>query len=154
MTIEELVKNYGGMVYRIAYLYTSNKEASEDIRQEVFIAAFRHISKIDNPKGWLIRSTINRSHNYHRSKNRHPEIELPEEPNIPDQSSKILYEENDVIHAVMQLPLIYKDVIILYYYQGFTTVEIARELNTPESTIRVRMKRAREELRKILEGVN
>jgi RNA polymerase sigma-70 factor (ECF subfamily) len=154
ITIEDLVKKFGGMVYRLAYLYTSDKEAAEDIRQEVFLAAFRYISKIEQPKAWLVRSTINRARNYHRSKYRHPEIDLPEEPYIPDHDSERLYEENEVINAVLQLPLIYREVIILYYYQGFTTVEIARELNIPESTIRVRMQRARTELRRILEGVN
>ena len=52
---------------------------------------------------------------------------------------------------ILSLPLKYKEVIILYYYKDFSTPEIAKILNIPESTVRTRMKRARELLKEKLE---
>jgi RNA polymerase sigma-70 factor (ECF subfamily) len=62
------------------------------------------------------------------------------------EDSKILFSE------VIQLSPSQKDVIILYYYQGFDTIEISKTLGVPESTVRTRLFRAREALKKRING--
>ena len=64
-------------------------------------------------------------------------------------------EQEDYSHvkdAVMALPPDHKDVIWLYYYVGCSTDEIARMLGRPSSTIRNRLKDARNKLKTLLEG--
>jgi len=148
--IDEVIKQYGAMVYRLAYLYSSDRHLAEDISQEVFLSAYKSINTIRNVKAWLVRSTINRARNVLRSQIRHPETELPEE--VVDTGNE-LYEDSEVLDAIAKLPLHYKEVIILTYYQGFNAEEIAQELDTASGTIRSRLSRARKELKGILEGM-
>ena len=71
------------------------------------------------------------------------EIFLP----IPDDNKR------EVIKQVMNLPQKYRDVIYLYYYEGYSSSEIAGLLSEKESTIRTRLKRGRERLKTKLKGV-
>jgi RNA polymerase sigma-70 factor (ECF subfamily) len=81
---------------------------------------------------------------------RHPETELPEE--YADTGNE-LYEDTEVLEAIAKLPMHYREVIILTYYQGFNAEEIAKELDTAAGTIRSRLSRGRKELKVILEGM-
>jgi len=54
--------------------------------------------------------------------------------------------------VVLSLPIKYREVIILYYYEELHTADIASLLQQPESTIRTRLRRAREKLRPVLFG--
>ena len=56
------------------------------------------------------------------------------------------------MEAITKLPVIYKDVVYLYYYEGYTTPEIAAMLNCSQSTIRNRLMRARNLLKTMLGG--
>lgn len=148
--VDELIKQYGSMVYRLAYLYSNDRHLAEDISQEVFLSAYKNLNTIREAKAWLVRSTINRARNVLRTQIRHPETELPEE--LVDTGNE-LYEDTEVLEAIARLPLHYREVIILTYYQGFNAEEIARELGTVSGTIRSRLSRARKELKGILEGM-
>jgi len=71
-----------------------------------------------------------------------------------DEESKIEEKEHQdysyVLEAINQLPIRIKDVVILYYYQGYSTEEIARMLKRPSSTIRNQLSEARKLLKDIL----
>ena len=56
------------------------------------------------------------------------------------------------MEAVLNLPPKYKDVVYLYYYEGYSTAEIARHLKSPEATVRSRLSRARTILKDQLGG--
>ena len=55
-----------------------------------------------------------------------------------------------MLDAILALPQDYKDVVYLYYYEGYTTAEIAAHQNCPESTVRSRLSRARKQLMTML----
>lgn len=148
--IDEMIKQYGPMVYRLAYLYSNDRHTAEDISQEVFLSAYKNLDTIRDTKPWLVRSTINRARNVLRTQLRHPETELTED--YADAGDD-LYEDTEVLEAISRLPLHYREVIILTYYQGFNAQEIAQELDTAAGTIRSRLSRARKELKEILEGM-
>mgnify|MGYP000016960944 len=59
-----------------------------------------------------------------------------------------------VLDAILALPQDYKDVVYLYYYEGYTTAEIAAHQNCPESTVRSRLSRARKQLMTMLGGAD
>jgi len=148
--IDGLIKKYGAMVYHLAYLYSNDRHLAEDISQEVFLAAYKNLDAIRDAKAWLARSTINRARNVLRTQLRHPETELVEEP--ADTGSG-LYEDTEVLDAIAGLPLHYREVIILTYYQGYNAQEIAEAAGIAPGTVRSRLSRARKELKEILEGM-
>ena len=61
-------------------------------------------------------------------------------------------EESDVTMEIMKLPQKYIEVVLLYYYQNMTILEIADILGIPNQTVSSRLKKAREKLRNTLEG--
>ena len=157
--IEKLIDLYGNDVLRIANMYIKNLTIAEDIFQEVFLKVTKKLHLFKNEsseKTWIIRITINTCKDYLKSSWKTKII--PSE-NILDQvtdkvnpDDKILASEKSktILNEIFQLPVIYKDVILLYYYKSFSTSEIAKILMIPESTVRIRMKRARELLKEKL----
>ena len=71
---------------------------------------------------------------------------------IPQPVVDVSVEHEDLAMAVSRLPRKDLDVILLYYYQGMTTLEISEVLKIPNQTVSSRLKHAREKLRTMLEG--
>ena len=69
-------------------------------------------------------------------------LDLAEEPK----------QDDGILEVILKLPNDYKDAVYLYYYEGYTTVEIARHLNCPEATVRSRLMRARNKLQSMMGG--
>ena len=61
-------------------------------------------------------------------------------------------ERNDIYYAVQELPLKYRTIIHLYYYEGYKINEISKILNINDNTIKSRLARAREKLKEKVEG--
>lgn len=62
------------------------------------------------------------------------------------------YKDNNVLNQVMKLPLKYREIVHLYYYEGYTTVEISNIVNKKEATVRSLLSRGRNMLKKELKG--
>lgn len=147
--LEEMIEKYSNLVYRLAMARTGKKEYSEDIFQEVFLRLSRKMPKFENEeheKAWLIKVTINCSKNLlnsgflkHKSES---EIELSFTTN----------ERHDVYYAVLELPLKYRTIIYLYYYEGYKINEISKILKISENTVKSQLSRARKKLKTKLEG--
>jgi len=165
--VERLINCYGDDVLRVAYLYVKDMHRAEDVFQEVFIKVFK---KYDTFKGnssektWIMRITINVCKDYFKSfwikrvflnsdkkddKDSHNDEYNAE--SIDDTIIKSI-ESQELLKEVMNLPIKYKEIIILYYYQQFTTKEISEMLKLPEGTIRTRLFRSRELLKKNITG--
>lgn len=144
MTDNEIVQNYKDLVYRISISYLKNVVDSDDIFQEVFLRYFRKKPIFENEeheKAWFIRVTINCCKNILTSKwnkNRVPFEDL----NIFDDSKTA-----DLFEEITSLPTKYRIVIILYYYEGYKIKEISKILKITESSVKQRLKRAREKLK-------
>ncbi|WP_318010960.1 sigma-70 family RNA polymerase sigma factor [Clostridium estertheticum] len=165
--IERLINCYGDDVLRVAFLYVKDRHKAEDIFQEVFIKVFK---KYDSFKGnssektWIMKITINVCKDYFKSfwikrvllnSDRDYDREIyNEQYNAESLDDGIIksMESRELLHQVMNLSIKYKEVIILYYYEGFTTREISEMLKLPEGTIRTRLFRARELLKKNVTG--
>jgi len=159
--IENLIDLYGNDVLRIANMYIKDTTIAEDIFQEVFLKVSKKLHLFQNrssEKTWIIRITINTCKDYLKSawKTKVVSTEaLPEifENNTIDTNLIDTENSNKILAEILSLPLIYKDVIILYYYKSFSTSEISKILNIPETTTRTRLKRAREILKNKLEVI-
>ncbi|MBP3284804.1 MAG: sigma-70 family RNA polymerase sigma factor [Clostridia bacterium] len=157
--VEKLIDLYGNDVLRIANMYTKNLTIAEDIFQEVFLKVTKKLHLFKNEsseKTWIIRITINTCKDYLKSSWKTkviPSEDVSEQiTDITNPDDKILTSEMSkiILKEIFQLPVIYKDVILLYYYKSFSTSEIAKILMIPEATVRIRMKRAREILKEKL----
>lgn len=144
-----IIEKYGNMVYRLAIARTRNKEDAEDIFQDVFLKLSKKLPNFENEtheKAWLIRVTINLTNNLFQSAHFKKMVPLEEELKFEDK------EMSNVYLQVLSLPIKYRTIIHLFYYEGFSIKEIATMLHTNENTIKTRLSRAREQLKVKLKG--
>ena len=147
--LEKMIEKYSNMVYRLAMARTGNVENSEDIYQEVFLRLSKKMPDFkseEHEKAWLIRVTINCSKNLLNSSFLRHRADLDE--NISFETE----ERHDIYYAVQNLPVKYKTVIFLYYYESYSVKEISKILHSNENTIKSRLSRARKELEKTIKG--
>lgn len=159
--IEDIVRSYGDMVLRLAVINTKNMTEAEDIFQEVFLQLIRNKASIQDEehlKSWLIRVTINKSRSYLTSFWNKFTQGLGVVNDMEDEAAlrKLFDKESfsDMTKVIMELPIKYRKVIHLYYYEGFSTKEVADILGEKESTLRSELRRGRRILeRKLGEAV-
>jgi len=145
--ISKDLDDYGNTLFRLAYSYMKNMHDAEDVVQEVFIKLLNNIDIFENTehkKSWLICVTRNICKNKLKSSWFKKKEELTEMPYYDE------YEDHSVMDAVINLPLKYREVIFLYYYEGYKTAEISEITNQKESTVRSILHRARNILKKSL----
>lgn len=144
---EKVIRYYAGMVYRIAFARSGSRHDAEEIFQEVFLRYVKkrpHFEEEEHRKAWLIRVTVNCAAKMRRSLKR--QRTEPLDGNLVfETSEKIeLYEE------LQKLPVKYRDVIHLFYYEDMSVEEISKLLNRKNSTVRAQLTRARSMMRKFM----
>lgn len=157
MEFEEVVHTYSKHIYQTAYLYTKNRQAAEDITQEVLLAFYKKQGQFRQEaslKTYLTKLTYNRCHDYLRSwKNKtHEWLEkftFRSRQSVEIQVANRARKE-DILNTVLALPVIYREVIILYYFNELKGREIAGILQCSENTVHTRLKRAKDLLSKEL----
>ena len=150
--IRQIVTQYGTTLYRVAFAALRSSADAEDVVQEVFLRLLESRPRWETPeqqKAWLIRVTINLSHDLLRRASR-KDLPLEQCPELPQEDSG--EADGELLPAVLALPEKYRTVIHLYYYEDYTIREIARILSLPAATVGTRLARARAILRKKLEG--
>lgn len=158
--IERLIDKYGNDVLRVSFIYLKDKQRAEDAFQEVFLKIYKKyggFSHRSSERTWIIRITINVCRDILRStwiKRVFPVENVGEEKTSVDIDEKLARKDENriLMDEIMNLSTVYKEIIVLYYYQGFDTVELSRILKIPESTVRTRLFRAREILRRKIDG--
>ena len=148
-------KMYMDMVFRVAFNYLKSQSDADDITQNVLIKLYRANKTFENDahiKHWLIRVTINECKRALLSPWRRTE---PIEDYIESLSFEAP-EQSELFEMVMKLPEKHRVVIYLYYFEDYSTDDIARLLSIPSATVRTHLKRARENLKtELLEvGIN
>lgn len=152
--IEDIIADHGDYLLRVAYLYVKNRATAEDIVQDVFIAFYEKREQYRGEaslRTYLVKMIVNRSHDYLRSWT-HKRMVLFEKiigkvtNASPERALLKKVEKQELVEALFTLSINYREVLILYYYQEMSTVEIADLLDCPESTIRTRLQRARKQL--------
>lgn len=146
---EEILNRYATMVYRLAFSRTKNRYDADDVLQEVFLRYVRYNPDEfdeEHRKAWLIRTTINCSKTLLTS------AWFRKTTPLDDTLATQMKEHSEVYYAVLELPLQYRTVIHLYYYEDYAVAEIADLLGSRESTIKSRLHRARGMLRDKLKG--
>ncbi len=145
LDIEEIVKEYSDMVYRMAMIYGRTKEDAEDIFQEVFLRLVRYIHRLESRehiRNWLIRVTINCGKTHRRKMAKQQTLPLNEGwvGEVPDDSSEMEWR---VYTAVKSLPPTYRTIVHLYYYEELSIKEISKCLKRKEGTVKSQLARGR-----------
>lgn len=156
MLSEEEVKRalelYSDMVRRICFIYLKKEVDVEDVFQNVFFkyaCNTKPYQSQEHEKAWIIRVAINECKSSLR-KWFYRQVDLKEDLSMYGMEDKPKHPE--VLEAVLALPQKYRDVIYLYYYEGYKIIEIAKILNRQENTIHTWMRRAKERLKEQLLG--
>jgi len=146
-----VVEEFSDMLFRIAYQNVFNIPDAEDIVQDVYVKLLKrkHITFKDKEhlKAWLIRVTVNQCIDYKRGLQRNREMPL-EEANESDFG--FTGEENTIFEQLSELPKMDRNILYLYYYEGYHIKEIARLLKKRQNTVNSRLTRARNKLKSIL----
>lgn len=149
-----LVEMYQTPLLRMCCLYLRDAALAEDAVQETFVKVYRHLDDFRgdcSEKTWVMRIAMNTCHDLRRSgwfrlmdRRYTPDM-------LPEAGTNCTAEDDTLITAVMQLPIKLREVVLLYYYQGMTTTEIADALGLSQSSVSGRLKRAQDKLRDALE---
>ena len=145
---EALLDTYGNSILRLAYSYLHNQSDAEEVLQDTLIRFLQAAPAFENEtheKAWLLRVAGNLSKNrigYNRVRDAD---ELNEEL-AAEQREDLSF----VWEAVRSLPVKYREVIHLFYHEGYQTAEIASILRENEATVRSRLSRGRAMLRDVL----
>ena len=148
---ERLLSQHGDSILRLAYAYLHNMSDAEDVLQDTLLQFLKTAPVLENPdheKAWLLRVAGNLSKN-RIAYNRVRGADELEESLAAEQREDLSY----VWDAVKSLPVKYREVIHLFYYEGYSTGQIAQLLRMNESTVRSRLRRGREQLKSILQEV-
>jgi RNA polymerase sigma-70 factor (ECF subfamily) len=140
--IQERIDEFADTVYRVAFLYLRHRADAEEVAQEVFIKLCENDAAMYEPeilKAWLIRVSSNLCKNELKKFWRTRVDALDESYPAAEK-----HEYTDLTGEVLRLPVKYRDVIYLHYYEGYKTEEIAELLGAKPATIRTRLKRGRE----------
>lgn len=150
-----IIESYVEKVYGYAVNHTYSREEADDLSQEILFTVVRELPKLKDenkfePWLWVIASNVTKSFRRHMGKQRAMySYDIPED---------IAYEEDfdndqeavyDLLRTkIAMLSSIYRDIIVLYYYDSLSTKRIAEQLSIPEGTVTWRLSEARKKLKK------
>ena len=168
---DNLITRYSGDIYAVLYRITESPEDAADLTQETFLSALRSIRSFRGEselKTWLTRIAINHSRNRFRWwKRRKKDATISLDSPIGETNTSVgdsiagdsesaeeavLRQERETAlrRALTQLPEHYREAIVLCDIEGYSYDEIATALEINIGTVKSRIARGREELRKRL----
>lgn len=153
---EVLVKKYQQPVYNVIFRISGNAEDAKEITQDVFVKSYESLKNYKpNYKffSWLYRIAINSALMHNKQKRRFVPIDDKtdrqpafQNPNNEEDESK--YKQLN--KALIELPEIYKSVIVLKYYAGLSYAQIALITNMDEKRVKSRLYDGRALLKELL----
>ncbi|WP_407271918.1 RNA polymerase sigma factor [Radiobacillus sp. PE A8.2] len=151
-----LISKYKPVVERFAYQFGLHPEVVGDVTQEVFIKIHRSIHSFYGGvfTTWLYQITLNATRDYYRKNKREREKwkKLVLQHPTKVQNQVMMSGENELLHqCIGQLKVNYRIAIILYYFHDKSYEEIARITKANLSTVKTRIRRAKEQLKKLYE---
>ena len=151
------IESYSDAILKTCYLYLSDRQQAEDALQDTWIKAWRHMEDyerkgIAHEKAWLLRIAVNTCRDYRRTAwFRHVDRKQTLE-DLPPRLVAAEPEDRSLTMAVAELPDRFKQIVLLYYYQGLTIQETAETLGQSAATVHRRIRKAEALLKEALEG--
>ena len=147
---EMILTRFGDSILRYAYTYLHNMSDAEEVLQDTLVQFLKTAPEFESEnheKAWLLRVAANLSKNRIRYNKLRETDELNEEL-VAEEREDLSF----VWEAVKSLPVKYREVIHLFYHEGYQTAQIAKVLGRNESTVRSDLRRGREKLKEVLKG--
>jgi RNA polymerase sigma-70 factor, ECF subfamily len=164
---DELVRTYHASIFHVAYRMLGDSAESSDVVQEIFIKVFRNIGGFKGEsalKTWIFRIAFSEILNrlrWWKSRHRSSTVSLDDQPNghehyvadsspTPEEVLELKEREQAIQHALVRLSSDHRSIIVLRDIEGFSYTEIAEVLGVSIGTVKSRLARAREDLKKSL----
>ena len=150
--VNSAMERYSDMILRLCIVYLKNNADAEDVFQNVFLKYTlydRPFESDEHEKAWLIRVTVNACKDWLKSFFRSRTISMEE---LREYAPGASQEQYAVMEAVWSLPRLYRDVIYLHFYDGYTAPEIAGILKRNPNTVYTHLHKGKELLRDLLGG--
>ena len=150
------MREHGDYLMRLSYVYVKSWAVAEDVVQDVFIKFYKTESDFkqqSSVKTYLAKMTIHKSCDYLRSvKGRLRILQnawkiTPISDDSAETRTLNKLKNHELAAAVFNLPIKYREVIVLFYYEEMTSQAIGQLLSIPENTVKTRLKRARDLLK-------
>lgn len=161
LTWEEVARVYGRKIYNFAYRLTGNTDDANDLVQEVLLRVRKGLAAYQpgSFEGWLWRITRNAFLDDVRKRNRRPTSPLPDEVDRWEAASTVGADVeysrvtlgDDIQKALLELPLEFREAVVLCDVVGLSYEEIALAVAVPIGTVRSRIHRGRKMLKGMLE---
>lgn len=157
----DIVEQYGTLMLRTATMIVGDRDIAEDVVQDALIQAWHHLADLREAgalRPWLMRIVVNQCISFKRRLARSTafmrQALSEQETDLIAQAAddfKGHMERNwDLAHAIKNLPMKQRVVIVLHYYNGMTLPEMALMLQTSENTLKKRIQAALTNLRRVL----
>ncbi|MGQ8875193.1 RNA polymerase sigma factor [Paenibacillus sp. TSA_86.1] len=170
-TLASLMDDYGNDVWNYAYFLTKNAEQADDLSQEVFVRVYSGIATYRGEctlKTWLLTITRNTTFTYRKSRffrsslwgealpldseqNRsEPRQIMRKESAHPSAEMEVMRKAHvhEIWDIVLALPEKFREILLLHLRYELTTVEIAEMLRISQGTVKSRLSRAKDKVRK------
>lgn len=159
--LENLMNDYGDQLSKLAYSYLKDWGKSQEIVQDVFLTCYNQYNtyeEIQSPKAWIYRITINRCKDFLKSSwdrrmvlNNQLFLFVQSKEPSPDLASLQKEGDLELVRAVLDLPIKYREAIHLYYYEDLSIPEMESLLNINQNTVKTRLRRGRKLLAETVE---
>lgn len=151
---------YGQDLLQLVYTYVKDNALAQDLTQEIFVKCYEAYPTYKGKstlKTWMWRIAINHCKDYLKSwYNQNIQVAVDAGVNVQASSNveqQVIQqdEQERLAKTVMQLPIIYREVIYLFYFEDCTSKEIAGVLSINENTVKTRLRKAKQFLKEQLE---
>ena len=147
-----VIERFASLVYRIALTHTRCRGDADDVFQEVFLTYHRKLPECrddEHRKAWLITTTLTCARRMAQNSWRTRVVPLsPQDADaLPETFQFVTDEQNAVFAALSALPLSYRTVLHLFYFEDQPVARIAEQLELEPGAVRMRLSRGRRLLR-------
>lgn len=161
LTLNRLMKEYGQSILWLAYSYVKDKKLAEEITQDVFIICYKKMETFreeSSIKTWIYRITTNRCKDVMKSKSyKYKKMtqslfdHFVSKDDTPEDFLIRKTDEKELSLAVLTLPLKYREIIFLFYFENLKVEDISRLLSVKPNTVKTRLHRGRELIKQMYE---
>ena len=155
--MEKLMELYTEKVYLLAYSFVKDRSLAEDISQEVFLKVFKYLDSFRAEatlKSWIYRITVNTSKDFLKKRSlkqllfENSLLENVKETESTETAFLTANRYEELLQAILALPMKYRVVIVLYYFYDVKINEISSVIELNTNTVKTRLSRGRELLRR------
>ncbi|WP_121609971.1 sigma-70 family RNA polymerase sigma factor [Mesobacillus foraminis] len=162
LLIDEIMHRHGQEILQLVYSYVKNRSIAEDLTQDIFVKCYKSFHTYSGKariRTWLWRIAINHCKDYLKSWYARNVILTEKETEPVYHQDKTVEqtviqkgEDQELAEAVMELPIKYREVIYLFYFEELSIKEISEVTDIKENTVKTRLRRAKDLLKERLEG--